>query len=68
MDQLQQLYNRRRAVRLLRGTTPPLPVALRFDAVDAAISWCRTDPGVYPANSATPPRRRCAHIRRQALG
>jgi hypothetical protein len=68
MDQLQQLYNRRKAVRLLRSTTPPLPVAWRFDAADAAISWCRTDPDVYPANSATPHCRKCAYIRRQALG
>jgi hypothetical protein len=68
MEQLQQLYNRHKAVRLLRGTTPLLPVALQFDAADAAISWCRTDPDVYSANSATLPRRRCAYVRRQVLG
>jgi hypothetical protein len=47
MDQSRNCYTRRQVVRLLGGAALVLPVALRFDAADAARGWCRMDPDVY---------------------
>jgi hypothetical protein len=47
MDQPRSFYTRRQVVRLLGGAALILPVAMRFDAAEAARGWCRCDPDVY---------------------